>query len=111
MPPQTVGTTMYIWYMSMQFDPKISNVYSPSARWDRKGPRIISREEYIQHKRWEVKTTPDVVISQIRNSPNNIKIVTESIIIPRLDSYAQCMKNMLLYLCGVDAIWPCQSRR
>ena len=31
MPPWTVGTTIYIWYMSMQFDPRISNPYSPSA--------------------------------------------------------------------------------
>ena len=27
--PRTVGTTMYIWDMSMQFEPRISNPYSP----------------------------------------------------------------------------------
>ena len=35
-PPWIVGTTRYIWYMSMQFVSRLSNPYSLSVKWDRK---------------------------------------------------------------------------
>ena len=58
-----------------------------------KGPRIILMEEYIQHKGQEVETTPDVVITWIRNSPNNIEIVRVCILVLNLDSYGDTKSN------------------
>ena len=58
-----------------------------------KGPRIIPGEKYIQHKGQKVKTIPDMVITWIRNSPNNIKVVSMGFLFPSLDSYGDTRSN------------------